>query len=118
MKPPTGAMFNLANRIVWSWQGCRDAWANESSFRSWVFANVISAGLTFILPLSETERLIIIALGVLVLAAELMNTGLERLADLVEPDEHPAIKACKDAGSAGVAVTAIAAGLAWVLALI
>lgn len=109
--------FNLGNRLLWSWKGGADAWRNESSFRSWVYANVLSDLAAFVLPLSATERLVIVVLGILVLAAELMNTAIERLADLVEPAEHAAIRACKDAGSAAVAVTAIAGGVAWVLAL-
>lgn len=110
--------FNLVRRVVWSWHGCVDAWRNEVSFRSWVYANIISIALTFILPVSEIERLIIIVLGILVLAAELLNTALERLCDLVEPENNPLIKASKDAGSGAVALTSIAAGAAWVMALI
>ncbi len=116
-KPGHRGPFNLVNRVIWSWAGWTDAFRNETSMRSWVLANIISDALAFILPLTHGERTLIVVLGILVLAAELMNTAIERLADLVEPTRNDAIRACKDAASAAVAVTAIAAGVAWIMVL-
>jgi diacylglycerol kinase (ATP) len=59
-----------------------------------------------------------LALGVLVLAAELLNTGLERVVDLVSMEQSELVRQAKDAGSAGVAATAIAVGVAWVVVLV
>ncbi|MFP7671928.1 diacylglycerol kinase [Marivita sp. S0852] len=109
---------HVSTRSLWSWQGCVDTWRAEYSFRAWVWANVASAALAFLLPLSGVERALILALGVLVLAAELVNTAIEAAVDHTSMDTHPLAKRAKDAGSAGVAVTAIAAGVAWVFILI
>ncbi|MCP5086413.1 MAG: diacylglycerol kinase [Rhodobacteraceae bacterium] len=109
---------NLKDRCVWSWHGVRDTWASEYSFRSWVFANFASILLAFLLPLTSGERALILALGVLVLASELFNTAIERCVDYISEEQHPLAKKAKDAGSAGVAVTAIAAGVAWVVVLV
>ena len=108
----------LKYRIIWSWAGCVDAWKNEHSFRSWVWANAVSAALALWLPLGVAERALILALGVLVLAAELFNTALERAVDYISEEEHPLAGRAKDAGSAGVAMAAIAAGMAWVVVLV
>ena len=113
-----GFLARLKYRVIWSWAGWRDAWANEHSFRTWVWANLVSDVLAFVLPLGGVERMAIVVLGILVLAAELMNTGLERLTDLVTSDRKDLAGRAKDAGSAAVAVTAIAAGVAWVFALL
>jgi diacylglycerol kinase (ATP) len=59
----------------------------------------------------------IVALGLLILAAELMNTALEEAIDYISLDRNPRAKKAKDAGSASVAITAIAAGVAWVFVL-
>ena len=91
--------FNIVNRVIWSWHGWLDAWRNEPSFRSWVYANIASDALAFVLPIDPSLRAMIVVLGVVVLAVELINTGVERLADLVEPNENAMIKACKDATS-------------------
>ena len=104
--------------IVWSWQGWAAAWASEKSLRQWTLANVISAGLALMLDFSAVERAMIIGFGLLILAAELLNTGIEEAVNRISTDENPLSKKAKDAGSAGVAVTAITAGLVWLILLI
>jgi len=44
-----------------------------------------------------------------VLAAELLNTALEHLADHLHPDQHPSIKVVKDLGAAAVLVLSVGA---------
>ena len=65
----------LANTVIWSWDGWRAAWATEKTLRQWTMANVLSAALAFSLDLTPAERALILALGLLILAAELINTG-------------------------------------------
>ena len=104
-------------RIVWSVAGIRDAWVYQHSFRSWVWANLVSAALALWLPLEGGERAVILALGVLVLAAEAMNTAIEYTVDYISTERHPLAGRAKDAASAGVFLTAIAAGVAWAVVL-
>jgi diacylglycerol kinase (ATP) len=108
----------LANTVLWSWEGFRAAWATESTLRQWVLANVVSAGLALSLDLSTAERALILALGLLVLAAELINTAIEEVVDHISPGLDPRAKKAKDCGSACVALTALAAGVAWVVVLL
>lgn len=108
----------LVNRCIYSWAGLKDTWLTEPSFKFWFAVNLISAPLTFLVPISEGERALILTMGVLVLAAELMNTAVEHAIDLVMPEYHDLAKKAKDAASAGVAMTAFAGGVAWVSALI
>lgn len=77
---------------------------------------MVSAGLAIWL-LEGAELAVILALGVLVLAAELLNTGMERVVDLVSLEQSELAKQAKDAGSAGVALTAVAVAVAWVVVL-
>lgn len=68
---------------------------------------VIIAGFWF--EISPTEWcLIVISIG-LVWSAEAINTAIEKLADVVSPEYHPAIKDVKDLAAAGVLVLAISA---------
>lgn len=108
----------IGNTTVWSWQGWRAAWAREKSLRQWALVNVISATLAFALDLSPGERALILALGLLLLAAELANTAIEEVVDYISEEIDPRAKRAKDAGSAVVAVTAIAGGVAWLVILI
>ena len=108
----------LANTARWSWQGVRSAWAREKSFRQWTLVNLASATLAFSLALSPAERALILALGLMVLAMELVNTAIEEVVDYISQAQDPRAGRAKDAGSAAVAVTAIAGGVAWVVVLV
>lgn len=106
------------SRCVWSWQGLVATWKNEPSFKFWSFLNVCSALLAFLLPLSVEGRALILALGVLVLAAEALNTGVEAAVDRSGFEHDSLGKYAKDAASAGVALTASAVGIAWVVLIV
>lgn len=106
------------NRCRWSLAGWRDVWATEESLQQWIWANVASGTLALLLDLTTGERALILALGILILAAELMNSALERAVDLVTEEEHPLARRAKDAGSAAVAMTGIAGGVAWIVILL
>ncbi len=111
-------LLRLKNRGIWSWAGWVECWRNEPSLQFWTLVNVASATLALWLPLAPSERALILALGVLILAAELMNTAVERVVDYISMDNHDMARKAKDLASAAVAVTAIAAGVAWLVVLI
>ncbi len=102
----------------WSWQGWCAAWASEKSIRQWTVVNILSALLAMVLDLTGGERALILALGLLVLASELINTALEETINYISTDHHPLAGKVKDCGSAVVAITAIAGGVAWLAILI
>lgn len=112
-----GEAKRFSNTVRWSWQGWQAAWATEKSLRQWSLVNIASAALAFWLPLTPGERALILALGLLVLAAELVNTAIEELVDAIFPGIDPRAKRAKDCGSAAVALTALAGGVAWVVVL-
>lgn len=108
----------IANTVTWSLTGWRAAWVTEKSLRQWTVVNLASAVLAFSLDLTTVERALILALGLLLLAAELLNTAIEEAVDYISPAEDPRAKKIKDCGSAGVALAALAGGVAWVVVLI
>lgn len=108
----------LWNTCVWSWQGWAAAWASEKTLRQWTIVNALSVGLSLMVGMTPAERALIWALGLLVLAAEVMNTGLEEVVDYISTATDPRAKKAKDCGSAAVALTALAGGVAWVVVLV
>ena len=106
-------LIKIKNRAVWSWYGFYHVAKTEGSLWQWIIANLISGSLTFFLPITFTQQAIILAGGILILAAECLNTAIERIVDDISIKQRPAAKHAKDAGSAAVAVTAIAAGVVW-----
>ncbi len=108
----------LQNTARWSWQGWNSARAREKSLRQWAMLNVASAALAFSLHLTPGERALILALGLLILVMELVNTAIEETVDDISDAQDPRAGRAKDCGSAAVAVTAIAGGIAWLVILI
>ncbi|HEV3326438.1 MAG TPA: diacylglycerol kinase family protein [Puia sp.] len=68
---------------------------------------VIIAGFVFRVSLPEAAILAIVTGGVWI--TEMLNTCVERMADLVYPEEHPLIKFIKDLAAGAVLVAAITA---------
>lgn len=63
----------------------------------------------FLFRISSNEWLAIILSVSIVLAAELFNTALEAVCNLVEPNRHPQIKKIKDLAAGAVLITALGA---------
>ena len=108
-------LIKIRNRTVWSWNGFHHVAKNEGSLWQWIIANIASGSLTFFLPITYTQQAIILAGGILILAAECFNTAIERVVDDISAEQRPAAKQAKDAGSAAVAITAIATGVVWLV---
>lgn len=88
------------------------AFAEQPNFRLQIAAGaaavIAAAALRF-----GFERWAILALLIgLVLAAELFNTALEHIVDLVQPESHPLARAAKHAGAGAVLVVSISVALA------
>ena len=110
-------LIKIRNRAVWSWNGFRQVAKTEGSLWQWIIANIISASLTFFLPMTLTQQAMILAGGILIIAAECLNTAIERIVDDISNKKRPAAEHAKDAGSAAVAVTAIATGVVWLVTI-
>lgn len=113
-----GEIARIKNTFVWSWQGWISAWAREKSLRQWSLVNAISITLALLVDMTAVERALILSLGLLVLAAELANTAIEEAVDYISEATDVRAKRAKDAGSALVALTALAGGVAWLVILI
>jgi diacylglycerol kinase (ATP) len=99
-----------------SWDGLRVAW-QEAAFREEVAVLALSVPVAALIASNAWIWLALVGSLVLLMAIEILNTGLERLSDHVTPDIHPHIKDVKDLGSAAVGVTlALAAGV-WLTAI-
>jgi diacylglycerol kinase (ATP) len=96
-------------RLGFAWAGLVEAWKRERSFRTEVI--VIAIVLTFLFyrgtPLPYCLMAILAA--AIALAAELFNTSVEAICDLMHPDPHPLVKVAKDCASAAVLVANVAA---------
>ena len=78
----------------------------EQNFRFHLLSAVMVMIAGFLTGLSVTEWIIIVLVITLVIGAEMFNTAIERVVDLVSPDYHPLAKQAKDIAAASVFVFA------------
>jgi len=100
-----------------SWNGLVAAARSEQAFRQELVVFVIAVPLAFIVATEAWRRLALIAVLLLVMVVELLNTAIEKLSDHVTPDSHPGIGRIKDMASAAVGISLFLAGLVWLVAL-
>jgi diacylglycerol kinase (ATP) len=71
-----------------------------------------------VLSVTRLEAVALVSVTALVWVAEILNTCLERAADLISREEHPEIKYIKDLAAGAVLVAAIAAVVAGLIIFI
>jgi len=100
---------SFAARLRAALAGLAHAAAGEKSLRTQLlaFAGALAA-LAYWRPAPVWWALVLLASGA-VLAAELMNTALEKLADLLHPEQHAQVRILKDCAAAAVLVLSLAA---------
>ena len=90
---------------------------SEQAVREEVVALVLAVPFAWLIGATMMRRFELVAAVALVLAVELLNTAIEKLADRLSTDPDPRIGRVKDMGSAAVGVTLAIAGLFWLFAL-
>ncbi len=88
--------------LKWSLAGLCQCFKAEKSFRLEVILFIITCFICFLLNIPPTSFLCLSSLVILMMAFELMNSAIEKLADLISSEYNLSIKYAKDAGSAAV----------------
>jgi diacylglycerol kinase (ATP) len=103
--------------FTYSWAGLRAAFLHEAAFRQELALGVPALVLVPFVAPGRVEGLLMACSVLLVWIVELLNTGLEALADSVSVERHPLLGRAKDLGSAAVMGTIGLALLTWVVLL-
>jgi diacylglycerol kinase (ATP) len=90
---------------------------SEQAVREELVALAISLPLAWLIGVTPMRRVELVAVVVLVLVVELLNTAIEKLADRLTTDHDPKIGQVKDMGSAAVGVALVMGGLFWLFAI-
>jgi diacylglycerol kinase (ATP) len=112
-----GGLGRIVAAFRYSMDGFRAAWNNEHAFRQEVMVAVPAVVIALLLKISAFQKLVLIAVLVLVLMVELLNAAIEAVVDRVSLDRHPLSKAAKDLGSAAVALAITLAAATWAVVL-
>ncbi len=110
-------MDRLLRATVNTWKGLLAATRSEEAFRQELVALIIAAPLAFFVAEDWWKRFVLIGVVLLLLAVEMLNTAIEKLADRLTTERDPQIGRVKDMGSAAVGIVLVIAGLTWLLAL-
>ena len=103
----------IFSAIFNSLDGLRTAWRIEHAFRQELGVAIPGVVVALLLPVSTLERVALIAVLILMLITELVNSAIEAVVDRISLDHHELSKNAKDLGSAAVMLAVILAVLTW-----
>lgn len=104
--------------LLYSIAGFRTAWRSEHAFRQELLLAVPAALIALLMPIPALQKLALIAVLVLVLVVELINSAIEAVVDRVSFESHPLSKNAKDLGSAAVFLALSLAAATWAVILL
>ncbi len=87
----------------------------ERNFQIELLAFFVNLFLIFYFNLSSTDTALVIIASVAVLSAEIFNTAIEKICDIIQPDFDKRIGFIKDIAAGAVLLTAIASVIVGVL---
>ncbi len=111
------ALKRLFSATKNSLRGLVDGFSTEPALRDEAVLLVVALPLGFFLAPSVAWFLAMIGVIIILLAVEFLNTGIEKLADHVTPEQHDGIGRVKDFGSAAVFCALCLTGLIWLAAI-
>lgn len=107
--PPESLLSKERKAFSAAFSGLWGTWKSERHFQFHVIVAVLVGVVAWWLKCEAWEWSILLICIAQVLSLELINTALERVVDLAQPDWHPLAKQAKDCAAAGVFVSALAA---------
>lgn len=111
-------MNRLLFAFLHSKNGLISALQHEAAFRQEFACFVVLTVLSFWLPVTSVEQVLMLASLILVLIVELLNSAIESLADEISRQWLPLIKRAKDYGSLAVLLTLLIAVAIWLVILL
>ena len=116
-KGKTG-LQRLWNALRYSFQGLASAFRHEDAFRQECLLAVVLVPLAFLLPVGGGDKALMVAVVLLVLVVELLNSAVEAAVDRISLENHLLAKRAKDIGSAAVFLSLINVAVVWALILL
>ncbi|QTD58840.1 diacylglycerol kinase [Acinetobacter towneri] len=114
----TSGLQRILNATSYSLAGFKAAFQNEAAFRQIILINSLLIPLSFFMPVSRVEQVIMIVVCLLAIIVERINSAIEAVVDRVSIEQHPLSKNAKDMGSAAQFVALAIIALTWGACLI
>ena len=113
----SGGLRRVLRAAGYSLAGLRAALVHEAAFRQELAVGLPLMVLAPFIAPGRWAALAMIGSILLVLIVELLNSGLESMADAISTDHHPLLGRAKDMGSAAVMLSLLLAAITWAVAL-
>lgn len=108
-------------RIIYTALYSRDgfvaAFRSEAAFRQLLVLHGALVLVACVLDVNATERAILLAVCLISLLVELLNSAIEAVVDRISLEIHPLSKRAKDMGSAAQAIALLMVSGVWVVVL-
>jgi len=108
---------SLYRNGIYALEGLIDITKNETSFKWQIFMLLILGTVAWSLPISFTQSAILFISIFIPVLAEVANSAIERVVDLVTDEYHIMAKRAKDVGATLVILSLIVMGLIWMAVL-
>ena len=95
--------------FYYAFKGLADVVRSQANMRIHLLAAAAALFAAWFFNISPSEWMILILVIGMVLSAEVMNTAIEYLTDLISPAQHPLAGKAKDAAAAAVLLSALTA---------
>jgi diacylglycerol kinase (ATP) len=106
-------MRRILSATVNSFRGLAWALRHEAALRQEVIGLILATPLAWIIADDAPMFIALVGVILILIAVELLNTAVEKLADHITPGHHPAIGVVKDLGSAAVFALLCLCALVW-----
>lgn len=116
--PGKGGLARIGRAFTNTLGGFREGLATEAAIKQEFALLLVALPVSFFVADSLWVWIALIGSLVLLLAAEFLNTAIERLCNHLHPEKHDAIKVTKDLASAGVFCVILLTALIWIAAVI
>ena len=100
--PKFRGLRHLVSALRYSIDGFCACFRKEAAFRQELLLGVFTLVAVGVLSIPILVRMYLMAIWVVLLCVELINTAIEAIVDMISPDWNPAAKLAKDLGSAAV----------------
>jgi diacylglycerol kinase (ATP) len=107
----------IFSAFFYSIDGFKAAWRGEHAFRQELLLVVPGVIVALLLHISPLHKLALVAVLLLILIVELINSAIEAVVDRVSFEHHPLSKNAKDLGSAAVFLSFVLAVATWCVIL-
>lgn len=95
--------------FLYAFRGIREVFFQEQNFKVHCLMGLLALLLGWLLKISGVEWCFLLVVIALVLAAEMLNTALEQLCNLTQPNPDETVRIIKDISAGMVLVCAIGA---------